>query len=128
MESGKKLDKKSIGKFGEDTASKYLASNGYLLLEKNYRCGRMGEIDIIASEREYICFIEVKTRSGNLFGAPCEAVGRRKQENMKKIAWIYMKNYNHVGRDMRFDIVEIVYSKASDIFAVKSINLIRNAF
>lgn len=85
-------------------------------------------MDIIAAEDEYICFVEVKTRTGNLFGSPAEAVGYGKREKIKALAWIYLKYKNLGERNMRFDIVEVTGKRIHDEFKVENINLIRSAY
>ena len=124
----KRDNKRSFGKLGEELAAKYLSQNGYKLLEMNYRVGRMGEIDIIAAEEEYICFIEVKTRTNNFFGEPCESVGKRKQYSIRKLAWAYLKQHKLTERCVRFDIFEIIGQKKDGELLPKKVNLIRNAF
>ena len=64
------MNKRQIGKTGEQIAADYLVRNGFTILEKNFRSGRFGEIDIIAEEDSYLCFVEVKMRTSDLFGAP----------------------------------------------------------
>lgn len=122
------INKRSFGAEGEKFAAEYLVNNGYRLLDMNYRCGRMGEIDIVASEAEFICFIEVKTRTGSTFGRPCEAVGWKKQENLKRLAWAYLKHKGLTGSNARFDIIEITGDRTGDSLINIKINLIRNAF
>ena len=56
------MNKAVTGKLGELAAGRYLRENGYEIITANYRC-RLGEIDIIAKQNKYICFVEVKTRS-----------------------------------------------------------------
>jgi putative endonuclease len=121
-------NKRSLGSEGERLAADYLVQNGYRLLDMNYRSGRMGEIDIVAAQDEFICFIEVKTRTGSSFGLPCEAVGRRKQENLRRLAWAYLKHRGLTDRNVRFDIVEVTGDKKGGEFINIKINLIRNAF
>lgn len=124
----KEDNKKSFGKLGEDLAAEYLEKEGYRLLDRNYRAGRLGEIDIVAVQGEYLCFIEVKTRTGKLFGLPCEAVDGRKQSTLRKLALAYMKHKGLEGRNVRFDIVEVTGDKRDGEFIHININLIRNAF
>lgn len=122
------MNKRGFGSLGEKLAEDYLVRNGFLILEKNFRAGRFGEIDIIAAENEYICFIEVKTRAGSLFGAPIEAVGYKKRKKIKELAWIYMKQKKLGERNMRFDIVEVTGRRMNEEFKPENINLVRSAF
>ncbi len=122
------MNNRAFGSIGEELASEYLKENGFTILERNFRAGRFGEIDIIAAEREYICFIEVKTRTGSLFGTPAEAVGHAKREKLRQLAWIYLKQKNLKDRNMRFDIVEVTGQRFNEEFKPKHIELIRSAF
>jgi putative endonuclease len=101
----------------------------------------MGEIDIIAKNGDFLCFIEVKARSSTYFGMPSQAVNRKKQMTIRKIALIYMKSNFLMNSAIRFDIVEIIYEKShqdqvlatntsdtnNDII-IKDINILKNAF
>lgn len=124
----KSENKRSFGAAGEELAAEYLVQNGYRLLDRNYRSGRIGEIDVVAAHEDFICFIEVKTRTGTLFGQPCEAVDGRKQLNLRKLAWIYLKHKGLTERNIRFDIVEVTGDRKGDEFINIKINIIRNAF
>ena len=117
-----------FGKTGEQLAVDYLIKNGFTILDRNFRSGKFGEIDIIACENEYICFIEVKTRTSNLYGSPAEAVGFSKRQKIKSLAWIYLKQKGMGERYMRFDIIEVTGSKTKEGFIPKNINLLRGAF
>lgn len=128
MHQIKKKNKRSFGSFGENLAAEYLSTHGYRILQKNFRVGRLGEIDIIATDEEYICFIEVKTRTGDLFGTPGESVGRRKQENIRKLAWMYLKLKGITEKPARFDIAEVTGIKKDESIILKNINIIKNAF
>jgi putative endonuclease len=121
-------NKRTFGTLGEEIAIKYLEENNYKIITKNYRVGRSNEIDIIAREAEYICFIEVKTRSNNLFGSPAEAVTKKKQKSIIWMTKIYLKNNKLFNAFVRFDVIEIILSKENGEAEVKSINLIKNAF
>lgn len=103
----------------EEIASEYLRTLGYEILEKNFRC-RLGEIDIVAKEQNYLCFIEVKYRKTAGKGHPEEAVDRRKQNRICRVADYYL--LSHAGDEnveVRFDVVAILG---------KEITLYRNAF
>lgn len=122
------MNKRNFGSIGEKIAADYLINNGFTILDKNYRSGRFGEIDIIAAENEYICFVEVKTRTSSLFGTPIEAVGYEKRKKIKALAWTYIKHKNLGERNMRFDIVEITGKRLNEEFIPDHINLVRSAF
>ncbi|MGI6776554.1 MAG: YraN family protein [Acetivibrionales bacterium] len=122
------MNRKTIGNIGEEHAAKYLISKGYKILASNFRAGKMGEIDIIARDTEYISFIEVKTRTGKGFGLPCEAVDRKKQGNIIRLAHIYLKQNKICNTNIRFDIVEIFLCKQGTELELESINHIKNAF
>ncbi|WP_026487242.1 YraN family protein [Caldanaerobius polysaccharolyticus] len=119
------MNNREIGCLGERIAESYLVQMGYTILERNFR-QRGGEIDIVAQDDGTICFIEVKTRTGDAFGAPSEAVDIRKRAKISHMAMAYLyKNKLH-NRPCRFDVVEIWLSGQSG--EVKRINLIKDAF
>lgn len=125
----KRVNKRSFGSIGEDIAASYLERNNYTILTRNYRVGRLGELDIIAKEGEYICFIEVKTRTSIFFGMPSEAVNYKKQVNIRRLASIYISQHKLHSANIRFDVIEILGNrKNTGQFEVGSINLIQNAF
>ena len=115
------LLKKLLGREGEDRAAKFLAQQGYRVLERNFRTSH-GEIDLIALHEGTIVFVEVKTRTSDAFGAPELAVTPRKQRRMVKTALGYIKYKKLHQVPCRFDVVAI-----SDR-AEKEVALIQNAF
>ncbi len=122
------MNNRSFGAVGEKIAADYLEDNGFTILDKNFRSGRFGEIDIIAAEREYLCFVEVKTRTSSLYGTPIEAVGYEKRKKIKALAWIYIKQKNLGEKNMRFDIVEVIGRRLNGEFVTDQIHLVRSAF
>ena len=115
----RKDPRKAIGRAGEDLAAQYLKQQGYTILERNYRL-RIGEVDIIARDEEYLVFIEVKTRRSTRFGSPFEAVDARKQQQIVKIAAAYLQ-----GKELpvRFDVVA-VHLNEQDV----RVEILKNAF
>ena len=99
----------SKGAAGEVMAARFLRSKGYTILVSNYRT-RFGEIDITASNVQYIAFVEVKTRSEDSYYAPREAVTDMKQQRIIKTAGIYLHTFP-TDLQPRFDVVEIVTRK-----------------
>jgi putative endonuclease len=118
------LNNRELGKLGECFANNYISENGYSPLEKNYRT-KLGEIDIIAKDGDYIVFIEVKARKSIKFGYPREAVDYRKQIKIKNIANIYLAKNNKFNSHIRFDVIEIMLNSNNDL---SSITLLKNAF
>lgn len=102
--------KQQLGKIGENLASEYLEKQGYLILERNFAC-RRGEIDIIAKDEKEFVFVEVKTRKSLKFGYPAEAVTNIKRKHMQKAAQYYLYKNKLNGRYVRFDVIEIYWSK-----------------
>lgn len=96
---------KLIGSKGEDLAVKFLKDKGYKIISRNYKTP-IGEIDIIAEDNGILVFVEVKTRTSNLFGYPFEAVGTKKQHKLKNLALLYLKK-NKSERSVRFDVLSI---------------------
>ena len=98
---------KQIGDRGEDVAAAYLEAKGWLIFDRNYTFEK-AEIDIVATDRNYIIFVEVKTRSNTYFGWPEEYVTPEKERNLKKAAeaWIYERKMETAV--CRFDIISIV--------------------
>lgn len=118
--SSKPPDDLSPGRHGENLACRFLKSNGYKIIEKNFRT-RFGEIDIVAEDNGVVCFVEVKARTDTSYGLPEEYVDRRKQVKIVKTSQAYIKRKNLKSRDMRFDIVSVS-------LASRSCRIIKNAF
>lgn len=111
----KDLHKKLLGLKGENQAVKFLKKAGYKILERNFKT-RVGEIDVIAKDKDFIVFVEVKTRTGEVFGTPAEAVNRKKREKYFKVAQEYLiKNYAAIDVLSRFDVVEVEEGKINHI-------------
>ena len=109
-----------FGKRSERMAAEFLKRRGYRILETNYRSA-VGEIDIIASEKGVIVFVEVKARSSNRFGSPKGAVTPAKQRKISMAALDYLKRSGQVGTSARFDVVAIdTASGNTDIEVVKN--------
>lgn len=109
-----------LGKSGERLAEKFLKRNKYKILETNLDL-KIGEIDIIAFDKidKCLCFIEVKTRTAEIYGLPREAVDSKRQFRYKNAAISYMKTHDLLNIKTRFDVIEILD---------KNITHIKNAF
>lgn len=113
---------KTTGETGEFAAVSFLKKNGYKILETNYRCA-IGEIDVIAREKDDLVFVEVKTRKSGEMGYPEEAVGIKKQKKMSQLALWYLQNEAINNVNARFDVVAVTVSEIKN-----EIRLIKNAF
>jgi putative endonuclease len=101
-----------LGKAGEDAASNFLKKMGYKIIAKNYQNTlgrRLGEIDIIAKDREEIVFVEVKTRELGKYGdtLPEENITHSKLHKLNKIASCYIRNYSLWNSPYRFDAISV---------------------
>ena len=110
----KNFYKKFLGRAGENKANEYLVKKGYKILTKNYKT-HVGEIDIIALDKETIVFVEVKTRSGEGYGQPAEAVDYKKREKYVRVATEYLLRNKKEGASCRFDVVEILNGEINHI-------------
>lgn len=102
----KKRKANKLGANGEQEAVEYLQNHDYLILERNYRANKH-EIDIIAYKDDEIVVVEVKTRSGNEFIEPEEAVNHRKRQSIIWAADKYICEHNR-HESVRFDIISII--------------------
>lgn len=98
-----------FGNRGEHAAARFLKRSGMRILVKQYRIPA-GEIDIIATDRNVIVFVEVKTRKQ---GNPYEAVGYKKQQRITRAAMHFLKRYDLLEERWRFDVVSIVWPEES---------------
>ena len=94
-----------VGAWGESIAAEYLRRKRYKLVDVNYKC-RYGEIDLIAQNRKFLVFVEVKLRKSSRFAQAREYVDRRKQDKLRITASIYLSQ-QPTNLQPRFDIIEI---------------------
>ncbi|HLN20284.1 MAG TPA: YraN family protein [Bacteroidales bacterium] len=99
-------DSKSLGDKGEELAVSFLAGNGFRILHRNW-CWGKNEIDVIAEKDEFIVFVEVKTRTGDFFDDPVNAINRAKQRSIILAAEGYMKRWGN-DKECRFDVVTVI--------------------
>lgn len=97
-----------IGRLGETAVCYYLEALGYQIRDRNFRI-RGGEIDIIASKQDDLCFVEVKTRKLNAPESGREAVDTYKQNRIIRAAYMYCEKKNIYEEDwyIRYDIAEV---------------------
>jgi putative endonuclease len=111
-----------LGKIGEDLARQRLKDLGYRIIKANYMCA-LGEIDLIARDGDVLVFVEIKTRKKKSLGLAKEAVTKKKQVKLSKVALAYMKHNNLWGSKARFDVVAVGVSEGK-----KEIEIVKDAF
>ncbi|RDG39850.1 YraN family protein [Streptomyces corynorhini] len=104
----------ALGRYGEDLAARRLVAAGMTVLARNWRCGRTGEIDIVAGDvesrgREVLVVCEVKTRRADSFEHPMAAVTPVKADRLRRLAacWLERSGGPPPG-GVRIDLVAVV--------------------
>ena len=113
-----------LGRWGEALVAEQFKKDGYKIIAVNYKT-RFGEIDIIAENRKFIVFVEVKLRKNDKFGSASEFVTPSKQKKLRMTAEIWLSS-NETKKDARFDVAE-VYAP-DGLSGNHTINIIENAF
>jgi len=113
----------ALGQAGEELAARYLAEQGYRIVERNYRCA-VGELDIVAREGERWAFVEVRTRRGRSHGTPEESITPAKQRKLIEVASTYLQEKGLRDVDWRIDVVAIEHGRDG---RPPRVNLIRGA-
>ena len=116
------MNRAMTGVYGELYTGRYLRDNGYSIVTANYRC-RFGEIDIIASDKNYIAFVEVKTRDVGFVVSGKEAVDYGKRKRILATSKVFLSK-NSFDLQPRFDVAEVYMENGE----VSSFNYIKNAY
>ncbi len=102
-------DRRTVGSAGEALAIRHLRAAGYTILEHGWRCGSLGEIDLIARHGQDLVFVEVRARRGAEPGAALESIGRRKQAKIARLAQEYLNRHSLKDISWRIDVVAIAF-------------------
>ena len=116
---------KLAGAWGEALAAEYLRKKHYKIIASGYH-SRFGEIDLIARNRKFLVFVEVKLRKSARFAQAREFVDRNKQDRLRMTASIYLSE-NPTDLQPRFDIIE-VYAPEGTATVVPEIYHLEDAF
>lgn len=100
------MKRRDTGILGEKLARDFLKKRGYRILETNYRCPH-GEMDIVARCKDFLAFIEVRTKKSLEFGTPEESITAAKKERMKAIAAHYWQTHDNLPQLWRIDVVAV---------------------
>ena len=99
------MNTKLLGRWGEQMAAQHLKEKGYRIIGMGYAC-RFGEIDLIAENRQYVLFVEVKLRKSAAYVRPMEYVTASKQQKLIRTALMWLSE-NDTGKQPRFDVIEV---------------------
>lgn len=119
------IESRLLGRWGERFVAEDLRRKGWKVQAVNYRC-RMGELDIVAKNKLYIIFVEVKLRKSAQYGTAAEAVTLAKQRKLRAAAELYLQEYP-TRLQPRFDVAE-VYAPQGVQTKNPSVSYIENAF
>jgi putative endonuclease len=100
------MKRKEIGNAGEKLAKDFLKKKGYKIRETNFRC-REGEIDIVAEKKGCLVFVEVRTKTGSVFGSSEESVTFSKKEKVIASALTYLSQHKDLPDSWRIDFVAV---------------------
>jgi putative endonuclease len=117
------MNRQEIGKLGEEAARKFLKKRGYRIRETGFRCHH-GEIDIVAQKKDYLVFVEVRTKANLEFGTPEESITQSKKEKLITSALTYTITHQNLPTLWRIDVVAIELDEKGK---TQRIELIENA-
>ncbi|HEX2070050.1 MAG TPA: YraN family protein [Thermoleophilaceae bacterium] len=112
-----------LGAHGEQLACAHLERAGYTLIERNGRCGRIGELDVVARHGRCLVFCEVKTRlAGTTAGpaGPLDAIGPAKQQRIRRLAAEWLRSRPHAAGPawIRFDAIGVVVDREGRLLSL----------
>ena len=96
-----------LGRKGERLAARHLQELGFVVLSRNWRC-REGELDIVATDGRTLVVCEVKTRAGQNFGDPAEAVTDEKIARIRRITGQWLRSFSLGWCPIRFDVIAVL--------------------
>jgi putative endonuclease len=99
--------KDALGRYGENLAARHLDDDGFVVLERNWRCDQ-GEIDIVARDGDVLVVCEVKTRSSLRHGTPFEAVTQRKLHRLERLGMRWIRERGLRPTELRIDVVSVL--------------------
>ncbi len=134
VSSDKGLESQALGLKGELEASRFLQKRGYRILDRNYReqsGARKGELDLVAYSKslQLLCFVEVKTRTGDSWIRPAAAVNLKKRKMLIRTSMDYLRWRKFPRVSVRFDIIEVwktekhsrIFRRSRNVFRIQHI-------
>ena len=102
----------AVGAWGEEVAARHLVEQGMVILDRNWRC-ELGELDLVARDGGALVACEVKTRRGDGFGSPAEAVTWRKSARLRRLAMRWLDEHPVSPLEVRIDVIGIAVSPSA---------------
>jgi putative endonuclease len=104
-------ERRRLGDDGEERAAVWYRQHNYQVLDRNWRSGRLGEIDLVVFGNSELVVVEVKTRTSDRFGSPAESITPTKQRRLRQLAASYASAHPDLKFSrIRFDVVAILGS------------------
>lgn len=105
----KKISHINLGQIGEKYATDYLRKNGIKVIGANWRCS-VGEIDLLAIDKDELVFVEVKTRIDSIFSRKhiLDSIDLRKRQKLRNLSKIFLKQKRIQDRKHRIDVIGIL--------------------
>ena len=100
------MRRRNTGILGEKLAGNFLKDKGYHIISTNFRCPE-GEIDIVAEHKDYLVFVEVRTKKSLSFGTPEGSITPAKREKLRATAAYYRQTHDDLPPLWRIDVVAI---------------------
>jgi putative endonuclease len=117
------MKRRDTGILGEKLAGDFLRKRGYRILEANYRCPA-GEVDLVAEHRDFLVFVEVRTKRSREFGTPEESITETKKERLITVAAYYQQTHHNLPQSWRIDVVAVELNRKGKPWRIE---LIENA-
>ena len=117
------MKRRDTGTLGEKLAKDFLKKRGYHILETNYRCPE-GEIDIVARQKDFMVFVEVRTKTSLEFGSPEESITPAKMARLRATASHFRQAHDNLPPLWRIDVVAVELNQKGKLLRIE---LIENA-
>ncbi len=111
MTNSTRTTRQNTGDLGEKLARDFLKKKGYRIIETNFRC-RRGEIDIIARHKDFLVFVEVRSKRNLEWGTPEESITAGKKRRVKTAAFQYLRELEKQPKQWRIDVVVLEIDEA----------------
>src|SRR5262245_16864489 len=91
--------------------ARWYEANGYTVIDRNWRDGSRGELDLVVERDGLIAFCEVKARRSDAYGAPLEAIDQRKLARLRRLAAAWLASHDRRGVEVRLDAASVLGAK-----------------